>query len=415
MSGISTGQLLMGLGAAVKNEGPQYLRTLQQDQRQQEDRSMAMSDRKRQELEFRQKAMYQDGYQLFNMMGDIENTSDDNLAGMMRLLDDRMEILSTFPDADPKDTLAVRDLVQRSMDGDPTAYQPLVQMLHGAASTYQSMYGSKPDSEENALGQRIYTTGPNAGQPLKGFEGTTPVAPITPHSETAKLYQDMLNGLISQDDYASEITRIRGGTQIPAVTDLGRIQQDLSNGNINQSQYDSLIDAAIQEQETTTAADQAKVDEQKSRDSMIMLETQRVAELAAKLLGNESGLAGATGPISSLIPSFRQGTVDFEADIAEMKDLLTMTNLGRMTGVLSETDIKLIANAASGVNERASEGRMKEKLTEIYNRIAPALIAKGITPPPLPGAGSNGRVERAAGGQGDIFSQADAVLNGSGY
>lgn len=159
MSEITAGQLLSGLGAAIGGQGPQYLQGLKQDQRQQEDRSMAMSDRKRQELEFRQKAMYQDGYQLFNMMGDIENTADDNLAGMMRLLDDRMEILSTFPDADPKDTLAVRDLVQRSMDGDPTAYQPLVQMLHGAASTYQNMYGEKPESYTLSPGQTRFIGG----------------------------------------------------------------------------------------------------------------------------------------------------------------------------------------------------------------------------------------------------------------
>jgi len=137
---LNAGQLLSGIGAAIGGRGQQYIQNIKQEQRTEEDRSMAMSDRKRQEMEYRQKAMYEDGYNLFTMMGDIENTADDNLVGMMSLLDDRMEMLSALPDADPKDTLAVRDLVQRSMDGDPTAYQPLVQMLTGAASTYQNMY-----------------------------------------------------------------------------------------------------------------------------------------------------------------------------------------------------------------------------------------------------------------------------------
>jgi hypothetical protein len=44
-----------------------------------------------------------------------------------------------------------------------------------------------------------------------------------------------------------------------------------------------------------------------------------------------------------------------------------------MTGVLSQSDIALIANAASGISERGSEARMNEKLMEIRGRVAEKL------------------------------------------
>lgn len=166
----------------------------------------------------------------------------------------------------------------------------------------------------------------------------------------------------------------------PAATAIGKINQDFASGAIDQEQYNRLIDAEIQAQETAAATGQTKVEEQQTRDDMVKSEAARILALTQNLLGNTEGLAGATGPFSSMMPSFKEQTVDFEANVKELQDLLTMSNLGRMTGVLSESDIKLIANAASGLNLRASEGRMALKLKEIQDRMAQRFpdIAAGI-------------------------------------
>lgn len=166
----------------------------------------------------------------------------------------------------------------------------------------------------------------------------------------------------------------------PAATAIGKINQDFASGAIDQEQYNRLIDAEIQAQETAAATGQTKVEEQQTRDDMVKSEAARILALTQNLLGNTEGLAGATGPFSSMMPSFKEQTVDFEANVKELQDLLTMANLGRMTGVLSESDIKLIANAASGLNLRASEGRMALKLKEIQDRMAQRFpdIAAGI-------------------------------------
>lgn len=166
----------------------------------------------------------------------------------------------------------------------------------------------------------------------------------------------------------------------PAATAIGKINQDFASGAIDQEQYNRLIDAEIQAQETAAATGQTRVEEQQTRDDMVKSEAARILALTQNLIGNTEGLAGATGPFSSMMPSFKEQTVDFEANVKELQDLLTMSNLGRMTGVLSESDIKLIANAASGLNLRASEGRMALKLKEIQDRVAQRFpdIAAGI-------------------------------------
>lgn len=167
---INFGDVLGGLGAAMGGTAQQYAQGVQQ-------REQGLTERKRAELEARQKAMYQDGYQAFMMLGDPNKNGDENLDGIISLANDRLEMLSTFDDADPSDTMEVLDLATAARAGDPFALPKLTRILLGAANTAASM-GFAPQrqeqsSETNALGQRVYTTGPNAGKVVPGFEATT--------------------------------------------------------------------------------------------------------------------------------------------------------------------------------------------------------------------------------------------------
>ncbi len=119
---INTGDLLMGLGAAIGGTGPQFIQGL--DQRDQQ---------KRAELQARQQAMYQDaatGLQLVRA-GDLD--------GLIALGEDRLQLLQTYPDADPSDTQRITQLARYAKQNDPVALRNLAMELTAATSRGLSM------------------------------------------------------------------------------------------------------------------------------------------------------------------------------------------------------------------------------------------------------------------------------------
>jgi hypothetical protein len=129
---INFGDILGGLGAAYGGTAQQYAQGIQQ-------REQGLTEQKRAELEARQRAMYQDGYQAFMMLGDPDKDGDENLDGIISLANDRLEMLSTFQDADPSDTMEVLNLASAAKAGDSSALPRLTQILYGAANTAVSM------------------------------------------------------------------------------------------------------------------------------------------------------------------------------------------------------------------------------------------------------------------------------------
>lgn len=123
---INFGDVLGGLGAAYGGRAQEYAQGIQQ-------REQGLTERKRAELEARQRAMYQDGYQAFQML------TDGNIDGIIDLANDRLEMLSTFPDADPSDTLGVIRDAEAAKAGDPMAIRNLSMTLMSAAQTAQRM------------------------------------------------------------------------------------------------------------------------------------------------------------------------------------------------------------------------------------------------------------------------------------
>jgi hypothetical protein len=132
---ISIGDQLMGLGAAVQGRGPEYVQGLQQREQQ-------GNDRKRQEFDYRQKAMLQDGYQAFQML------SNGDLDGIISLGRDRMEVLSTFPGADPSDTARVIQNATNAKAGDPVALNELTKELTSTAHRAVAMGIITPQKPE---------------------------------------------------------------------------------------------------------------------------------------------------------------------------------------------------------------------------------------------------------------------------
>ena len=123
---INTGDLLMGLGAAIGGTGPQFIQGLEQRDRQR-------TEQKRAELQARQQAMYQDaatGLQLLSA-GDLD--------GLIALGEDRLQLLQTYPDADPSDTQRIVQNARFAKQGDPVALRNLATELTTATSRGLSM------------------------------------------------------------------------------------------------------------------------------------------------------------------------------------------------------------------------------------------------------------------------------------
>jgi len=148
--------------------------------------------------------------------------------------------------------------------------------------------------------------------------------------------------------------------------------QQLQNQRTQQQITTDQQQTGMREQEFALKQQEAqtKMTENQQRQSSITTETQRAYDLTTRMLSNPEALNNVAGPISSRLPTIRGSSADTEADLKELENLLTLGNLNRMTGVLSETDIKILANAASGISTAASEGRMQAKLQEIQSRLA---------------------------------------------
>ena len=85
-------------------------------------------------------------------------------------------------------------------------------------------------------------------------------------------------------------------------------------------------------------------------------------------------LGAAVGPISRWLPSAKtifgeETTGDFKRDVERLKNLLTIDNLSLMSGVLSESDIKILQSAGTNLDLGMSEGKFKEELSRIKDSI----------------------------------------------
>jgi hypothetical protein len=348
---INFGDVLGGLGAAMGGTAQQYAQGVRQ-------REQGMTEQKRAELEARQKAMYQDAGAAFQLLqaGDLD--------GIIGLAEDRLQLLQTFPDADPSDTMRVLQNAMAARDGDPMALRDLATELTSATSRGMAMgILQKPEPDRGVVvGDNLVS--PTTGRVIYQGQQERPAA----QSNLGQLARDLELGYISQEQFDA-LSQQETGQQ---PTPLEQVQLRKAEVELANAERTGVV----------------KATEATERDAMITNELIRAYELAEGLR-NRPGLSGAVGPIQGRMPVFDPAKADARADMKELGNLLTMANLGRMTGVLSESDIRLIASASSGLDEMASDERAIAKLNEIVERLA-----------------ANPRVaeylSRSSGGQSDV-------------
>lgn len=81
-----------------------------------------------------------------------------------------------------------------------------------------------------------------------------------------------------------------------------------------------------------------------------------------------------------------QDVTNFTNDISFLQDLSTLENLGRMTGVLSETDIALLRQAATGINLKSDANELKIRLRDLNKKIVEKLGGMGLSAEEIQGS-----------------------------
>lgn len=113
------------------------------------------------------------------------------------------------------------------------------------------------------------------------------------------------------------------------------------------------------------AAKSTEVEKQKQKAEEVK---GRTSQLVNELLENENGIRAISGFFDELTPNILGNSRNAQAALDELKNMLTVDNLGLMSGVLSETDIKILrdvgASGLAGDQERiiSTLKKMKDAL-----------------------------------------------------
>lgn len=164
---------------------------------------------------------------------------------------------------------------------------------------------------------------------------------------------------------------VESGDATPSAVPVGTMtpEQQMASEAQAAAEKAAAVEAAKAEQqaESPEAQEMRRLKEQELDRTKSLIDKLLKSDDLGKISGAETGIP-LLGSVQSL---FAQDALN---DLKSLTNLLTMGNLGRMSGVLSESDIKLIANAASGIgmNDQGtpiSEERLREILSEIKNRL----------------------------------------------
>lgn len=269
----------------------------------------------------------------------------------VQVLQDRIQMVQA-QGGDPSDSVRELEMAQQ----DPEAYRQQVE------SIYAMSFPKEYTAFQKATGQGA--SGPNIGTYNPRDYTTESFAEFTRTNDPAVL-----------ERYTGRTIDV-GGVPYREMPDgtLRRLQIPGDQG----AEEVTTETVAESEAEITRAGEQAKQDvkaqspeEQRRLDEEIksrrreLASAQDVLTRIQSIESNPGFIESITG-IRGKIPAI-PGTEGFDAEIAfdQLKDTLTLGNLGKMSGVLSESDIRILSSAASGLEYGMSEEALQQRLQEI--------------------------------------------------
>jgi vacuolar-type H+-ATPase subunit E/Vma4 len=370
MAEVDIGRALAGLGAAFKNEMPAFI----QQTRQEDLYNMARQDALAKREEARKKTFFQDvavAKQYFDR-GDFGSIAD--------IARDRLEILTPMG-VNTRDSQQMLQLADAATAGDTSAIQQLKNQLDMSYSVGQ-LYGVIPKAEVKPnvkVGKGEVLLGPDNQVLYSNVEATKPAARQT--------YQDRMGVTRYRDTGRTVYEESQAG--MTATAQPTAQAQPTQTGAVQPSPEDDYLAGLSPVDQMVAKSEKAERDRkavefetaQKAlteQEQMVINEAKTAYMIAKELRDNKSGLQGAVGPISSRLPSLREDTVEFQSKLDYLQSLLTLGNLGRMTGVLSESDLALLSKAASGLDTGVGEAAFTQQLNTIIDNLEKGLLAKEV-------------------------------------
>jgi hypothetical protein len=271
--------------------------------------------------EERQKAMYQDADAALKM------ATRGDLPGVISLIEDRINMIQRL-NGDPTESLQALNFARAAQSGDVVAGDKLMQGLTMSQKRGIDLgFIAPPAAPERVIvkeGEDIYEVGPSGE------------------------YRRVLKGLSRPEQ---------------PQTDIGKIRRDVEAGVITPEEGADLISAGQEERVQA--------------ENTLISEANQIYDIANRLLASD--LEPITGAFDQLTPTLSSKSVQKEADAAALENLLTLANLGRMSGVLSESDIRILRDAATGgLNLKAGEVQYKNALRRIVSAIQRSSQEKGF-------------------------------------
>lgn len=117
---------------------------------------------------------------------------------------------------------------------------------------------------------------------------------------------------------------------------------------VARAEYEKTVAERQAQKQFPTPAEEEKqreLDKQAQGKIEMAAETKRLID---EILLDKDAIRSAVGPISSQLPTLRGSTAEAENKIRRLRNLATAENLKLMSGVLSESDIKILADLAGG-------------------------------------------------------------------
>lgn len=154
-----------------------------------------------------------------------------------------------------------------------------------------------------------------------------------------------------------------GGQQRPVTSrDVAESEAEITRGKESAKQ-DVKAQSPAEQREQRKAIKETRSELMGAEDTLGQIDN---------ILGNEEYIDALTG-VRGKVPGI-PGTPGFDAEVAfdRLKNSLTLENLGKMSGVLSESDIKILSSEAGGIEP----GMSREALIGRMNRIREVLEGK---------------------------------------
>lgn len=159
------------------------------------------------------------------------------------------------------------------------------------------------------------------------------------------------------------------------------------------AQLDAIMSAASNVDDGLKQAGTLRTEQRRLKKAKSFQE--RAVSLLDRVIANDQ-IGDVTGSIEGAV-DFRLSDVESEliADINEAQNILTAENMDLMTGVLSESDIKLLKNLSSGgLNRKRSEARFISDVTQMRDKLASKLVETADdSAPQAPQSGTVGRFQ----------------------